>query len=64
MGKAKRVILFGIDGAGTFFAQANTPNIDRLFAGGARCPRVLTEIPSISAQCWGICSRMVRKTEG
>lgn len=53
MGKAKRVVLFGIDGAGTFFEQANTPNMDRLFARGAVCRRVLTEIPSISAQCWG-----------
>lgn len=53
MVKAKRVILFGIDGAGTFFTQAHTPNIDRIFAHGALCRRVLTEIPSISAQCWG-----------
>lgn len=51
--KAKRVILFGIDGAGTFFEQANTPNLDRIFARGAICRRCLTEIPSISAQCLG-----------
>ena len=36
MGKAKRVVLFGIDGGGTFFRQAQTPNMDRIFAGGAR----------------------------
>lgn len=53
MTRAKRVILFGIDGAGTFFEQANTPNLDRIFAKGAVCRRCLTEIPSISAQCWG-----------
>lgn len=53
MGICKRVILFGIDGAGTFFEQANTPNLDRIFSNGAICRRVLTEIPSISAQCWG-----------
>lgn len=53
MSKATRVILFGIDGAGTFFEQANTPNLDRIFAKGAVCRRALTEIPSISAQCWG-----------
>ena len=53
MGSAKRVVLFGIDGAGTFFEQAKTPNLDRIFSSGALCRRVLTEIPSISAQCWG-----------
>ena len=50
---AKRVILFGIDGAGTFFEQADTPNIDRIFKNGAVCRRTLTEIPTISAECWG-----------
>ncbi len=50
---AKRVVLFGIDGAGTFFEQADTPNMDRIFRHGAVCRRVLTEIPTISAECWG-----------
>ena len=50
---AKRVVLFGIDGAGTFFEKTPTPNIDRLFAKGAVSDRVVTEIPSISAECWG-----------
>ena len=53
MGETKRVVLFGIDGAGTFFEQAQTPHMDRLFSGGAVCLKVLTEMPSISAQCWG-----------
>lgn len=53
MKKAKRVVLFGIDGAGTFFEQAQTPNMDRIFAGGAVSRRTLTEIPTISAECWG-----------
>lgn len=53
MKKAKRVVLFGIDGAGTFFAKAQTPNMDRIFAGGAVSRRTLTEIPTISAECWG-----------
>jgi len=53
MDKIKRVILFGIDGAGTYFEQANTPNIDRIFRKGATCKRTLTELPSISGQCWG-----------
>ena len=50
---AKRVVLFGIDGAGTFFEQTETPNIDRIFKNGAVCRRALTELPSISAECWG-----------
>ena len=53
MKKAKRVVLFGIDGGGTFFAQANTPNMDRIFAGGAVSRKTLTEMPTISAECWG-----------
>lgn len=49
----KRVVLFGIDGAGTFFEQANTPNIDRIFKNGAISHRTLTENPTVSAECWG-----------
>ena len=50
---AKRSVLFGIDGAGTYFEQADTPNIDRIFKNGAVSRRTLTEIPTISAECWG-----------
>lgn len=50
---AKRVVLFGIDGAGTFFEQTSTPNMDRIFKNGAVSRRTLTEIPTISAECWG-----------
>ena len=53
MKKAKRVVLFGVDGGGTFFEQAKTPNMDRIFASGAVCRKTLTEIPTISAECWG-----------
>lgn len=53
MGKAKRVVLFGIDGGGTFFEQAATPHMDRIFASGAVSRKTLTEIPTISAECWG-----------
>ena len=53
MKKAKRVVLFGIDGGGTFFEQASTPNMDRIFASGAVSQKTLTEIPTISAECWG-----------
>ena len=53
MKQVKRAVLFGIDGGGTFFEQARTPNMDRIFAGGAVSRRTLTEIPTISAECWG-----------
>ena len=39
---AKRVVLFGVDGAGTFFEQTPTPNIDRIFKKGAVSRRTLT----------------------
>lgn len=49
----KRVVLLGVDGAGTFFRQADTPQMDRIFRDGAVTHQVLTSIPTISAQCWG-----------
>ena len=48
-----RVYLLGVDGAGNFFTQADTPNLDRIFAHGAVSHNVLTSMPTISAQCWG-----------
>ena len=49
----KRVALIGVDGAGNFFRQADTPNIDRIFADGSVAYDVYTSSPSISAECWG-----------
>ena len=49
----KHVIVIGVDGAGNFFNKSETPNIDKIFANGAVSYKVLTENPSISAQCWG-----------
>ena len=49
----KHVIVIGVDGAGNFFNKSETPNIDKIFADGAVSYKVLTENPSISAQCWG-----------
>ncbi len=49
----KRVVLVGVDGGGAFFKQADTPNLDRIFANGAITYTCLTSNPSISAQCWG-----------
>lgn len=49
----KHVIVIGVDGAGRFFRQAETSNIDRIFAKGAVTYDMLTSKPTISAQCWG-----------
>ena len=48
-----RVVVLGIDGAGAFFRQAETPNIDRIFADGAVSYEVIAPMPTVSAQCWG-----------
>ena len=49
----KHVVIVGVDGAGRFFADADTPNIDRIFKNGACTFDMLTAEPTISAQCWG-----------
>ncbi len=51
--KYKYVVIIGVDGAGAFFKDANTPNIDSIFANGAITYNCLTSDPTISAQCWG-----------
>lgn len=48
-----RVVILGVDGAGAFFKQADTPNIDEIFKDGATSYDVLTSDPTISAECWG-----------
>lgn len=53
MYKFKHVVLVGIDGAGNFYKYADTPAIHALFEQGAGSDRVLTSIPTISAECWG-----------
>ncbi len=47
------VIVVGIDGAGGFFEQADTPHFDRIFANGAKTFQALASNPTISAECWG-----------
>ena len=47
------VIVVGIDGAGGFFEQADTPHFDRIFANGAKTFHALASNPTISAECWG-----------
>ena len=63
------VILIGVDGAGCFFGQTDTPNIDRIFRDGAYNNAVITSNPTISAQCWGsmlhgVTARTHRLTNG
>jgi hypothetical protein len=49
----KHVVVLGVDGAGAFFEEADTPVIDDIFDGGAVTYQMLSENPTISAQCWG-----------
>jgi len=51
--KYSHVIVVGIDGAGSFIKDADTPNFDRIFANGAVTYSALASKPSISAECWG-----------
>ena len=53
LGQYKHVVIIGVDGAGSYFEQASTPNIDRIFENGAKTYKMLTANPTISAQCWG-----------
>ncbi len=52
-GKYSHVIVLGIDGAGSFIKDADTPYFDSIFANGAVIYNALASNPSISAECWG-----------
>lgn len=51
--KYSHVIVLGIDGAGSFIKDADTPYFDSIFADGAVIYDALASNPSISAECWG-----------
>ncbi len=51
--KYSHIIVIGVDGAGSWFRDAVTPNFDRIFEKGAVTYRALSSKPTISAECWG-----------
>ena len=51
--KYSHVVVVGIDGAGSFIKDAQTPHFDRIFANGAVTYQALASNPTISAECWG-----------
>ena len=52
-GAYEHVIILGVDGAGRFFGETDTPNFDRIFGNGAVDHTARTETITISAQNWG-----------
>lgn len=53
MSNYKHVVVIGIDGAGAFIREAETPHFDKIFAGGVVTYGALASDPTISAECWG-----------
>ena len=51
--KYSHIIVIGVDGAGSWFKDADTPNFDRIFKNGAVTYNALSSKPTISAECWG-----------
>ena len=49
----QHVVIVGVDGAGRFFRDTDTPRIDEIFADGAVTYDMLSSNPPISAQAWG-----------
>ncbi len=49
----KHVIVIGVDGAGTYFKDAEMPRLNEILADSAVTYSMLTSNPTISAQCWG-----------
>lgn len=51
--KYSHVVVIGVDGAGSWFKDADTPNFDKIFENGAVIYKALSSKPTISAECWG-----------
>lgn len=52
-GAYERVFILGVDGAGTYFSKADTPNFDRFFADGAIKYDARAEVYTDSGPNWG-----------
>ena len=52
-GAYDHVFIIGVDGAGSYFSRAETPNFDRIFASGAVDYTARAETITTSAQNWG-----------
>lgn len=52
-GAYKHVVIIGVDGAGSCFGHAVTPNTFGIFEDAAYSYQTKTSYPTISAQCWG-----------
>lgn len=48
----ERVLVIGVDGAGNYYSQANTPNFDRIFGNGSVNYKAWSQYPSTSAHNW------------
>ncbi len=51
--KYSHIIVIGVDGAGSWFKDADTPFFDEIFKNGAVTYKALSSKPTISAECWG-----------
>ena len=49
----EHVVIIGVDGAGAFFKETDTPNVDRIFENSATTYKAITATPSISGPAWG-----------
>nr|MCR4661252.1 alkaline phosphatase family protein [Clostridia bacterium] len=48
----KRIVIFGVDGAGGAFSECNTPNFDKIFENGSVNLHGMSQYPTISAPNW------------
>ncbi len=51
--KYSHIVVIGVDGAGSWFKDADTPFFDKIFENGAVTYNALSSKPTISAECWG-----------
>ena len=56
----EHVVIFGVDGAGGYFGDMDTPNFDRIFANGSVTYKGMSQYPTVSAQNWGAMIHGVR----